>query len=81
MVFPICAVTWSQAQALVESTAGNNAIAEASVVKMKRESDSPPVDLADTTFAKWCGVSEMPVLNRDTLIAAQTQDHTLSPLR
>lgn len=39
--------------------------------------DPPPVDF----FAKWCGVSELTVLRRDTLIAAQKQDPTLSSLR
>lgn len=79
--FPVCTVTRSQAQAPIESTTGNNAVVEAPVVKMKRESDSSPVDLADIAFATWWVMSELPVLNRDTLIAAQTQDHTLSPLR
>ncbi len=77
--FPVCAVTRSQAKALADSPV---AVEEEAVGKRQSEEVSPPpVDLANTGFAKWCGMDQMPVLSRSAVVQEQRQDPTLSLLR
>lgn len=64
-VFPACVVTQSQAKVVSNPTANHD------------ETRGP---LADTVFNKWCSVSEVPVLNQDTLIAEEKQDAHLNHL-
>lgn len=81
--FPICVVTRSQMRALRDSEAraqGDEITGVPGVGVLGQES-APPVDLADTVFAKWCGVDQVPVLSRDTLIVEQKRDPTVRPLR
>ncbi len=77
--FPVCAVTRSQAKALADSPV---AVEEEAVGKRQSEEvlnppSPPPVDLANTGFAKWCGINQMPVLSRSTVVQEQRQDPTV----
>lgn len=79
---PVCVVTRAQSTSLRISTTNvkHDALTNVFAVEVSRSEDPPPVDLADTGFAKWCGVDQLPVLSRDTLIIEQKQDPTLSSL-
>ena len=78
VAFPVCAVTRAQAKvSAVSPVAGDGEAAGTPSVRVK----APPIALADTGFAKWCGMDQMPVLNRNSLIEDQKQDHALSLLR
>ena len=45
------------------------------------EEDAPPVELADTVFAKWCGLEKVSELSQRNLVKEQLQDPTLGLLR
>ncbi|KAK0144590.1 Retrovirus-related Pol polyprotein from transposon 412 [Merluccius polli] len=71
-VFPVCVVTRSQSKVRSLPTVD---------VEDRVVLDPPAVDLADSVFAKWCGVDQLPLLSHHTLVVEQSKDPTLSSLR
>ena len=66
--FPVCVVTRSQHRATLGNSSGEGG----------RESPNSEVNLSSTGFAEWCGVPDLPVVDRGTLITEQQHDSSLS---
>lgn len=79
--FPVCIVIHLQTKSNTDTTTNvdNDAAAKTLIVEFSRLEVPPPVDLADTVYARWCGVDQLPVLSQDTLTAEQKKEPHSEP--